>query len=96
MAIPERVLIENIRLKDVFKKEFLELISANQENIFPVNVMFIHETEKDGKKQAQPVILSHSNNDEVLKGKLHVDSPNPTILNKFIKALEAQKGDTDE
>ena len=96
MAIPERVLIENIRLKDIFKKEFLDLVSANQDNIFPVNVMFIHESEKDGKKQAYPVILSHSNNDEVLNGKLHLDSPNLKILNKFIKALESQKGDFNE
>jgi len=96
MAIPERVLIENIKLKDIFKEDFLKLISANEDNIFPVNVMFIHESEKEGKKQAYPVILSHSNNEEVLKGKLHLDSPNPDILQKFIQALETQRGDSNE
>lgn len=93
MVIPEKVLIEKKSLKDIFKKEFLDSISTSNGELFPVNVMFIHESEKDGKKQAFPVVLSHGNNQEVVNRKLHLESPNEDILNRFIKALENTKDD---
>ena len=88
MAIPEKVLIQNKSLREVFKEDFLESISTKEGELFPVNIMFIHETEKDGKKLGFPIIISHGNVQEVKDKKLHLESPDQGMLEKFIKALE--------
>ena len=93
MAITEKVLIENKSLKDVFKEDFLESISTKEGELFPVNIMFIHETEKNGKKLGFPIIINHGNNQEVKDKKLHLESPSQEMLEKFIKALENKKDD---
>ena len=93
MAIPEKVLIENKSLKEVFKKDFLESILTKDGEIFPVNIMFIHETEENGKKIAFPIIISHGDSQEVKDKKLHLESPNQNMLEKFINALENKKDD---
>ncbi len=50
IAKPEKVLVENASLKDVFKEEFLEQLSKSGKNIFPVSVVFLNEFDVDGKK----------------------------------------------
>ena len=88
MAIPEKVLIQNKSLRDLFKEDFLESISAKEGELFPVNITFIHETEKDGKKLGFPIVISHGNDREIKDKKLHLESPDQEMLEKFIKALE--------
>ena len=93
MAVPEKVLIQNKSLRDLFKEDFLESLSTKEGVLFPVNIMFIHETEKDGKKLGFPIVISHGTGQEVKDKKLHLESPDQEMLEKFIKALEKQEGD---
>ena len=93
MARTEKVLIENKSLKDVFKEDFLESLSTKDGELFPVNIMFIHETEENGGKIAFPTSLSHWNNQEVKAKKLHLESSDQGMLEKFTQALENKKDD---
>ena len=95
MAMPEKYSIQNKSLRDVFKEDFLESVSTSDGELFPVNVMFIHihKTEKGERKSAFPIVMSHGNDQEVKDKKLHVESSNQEMLEKFTKALENKKSD---
>jgi len=88
MAKAEKVQIENVTLNDIFKEEFIKKVSKLGKSIFPITVVFINEFERDGKKQAYPLVLSHQSSKEVETKILHIESPDTDLLDSFVKFLE--------
>jgi len=88
MAKAEKFVIENIAISDLIKEDFLEKLKKIDMNIFPVSLLFINEKEKEGVKQAFPLILNHQNNEEVKNRILHVESPNTELVKALTKILE--------
>jgi len=88
MAKAEKVQIENVTLNDIFKDEFIKKVKKLGKNIFPITVVFINEFDKDGKKQAYPLVLNHQSNKEVENKILHIESPDTDLLESFVKLLE--------
>ena len=87
MAKAEKVQIENVTLNDIFKEEFIKKVSKLGKSIFPITVV-INEFERDGKKQAYPLVLSHQSSKEVETKILHIESPDTDLLDSFVKFLE--------
>lgn len=91
MAKAEKLLIENFSLNDVFKEDFLKKLNELKNNTFPVNVIFINEFEKEGKKQANPLILSHQNTRDVHNKILHLECPDTNLLDSVAEMLEKKE-----
>ncbi len=87
MARSEKLLIDGKTLSEIFDKKFIEDISKLG-NIFPINVVLISETEKDGKKETMPIIINHNSRLELEKKILHVECIEPKLLESVSKLLE--------
>ena len=85
MAAFEKVRVEGMALRDVFKPDFLSKIDDRGENIFPISIAFVRESEKDGKLHSSLITFSHQNNDEVKNKILHIESEDPELLDTFKK-----------
>jgi len=92
MAKPEKFLIENYSLGDVFKEEFMQKIKGIDSSIFPTSIVFIVEKEDDGMKSIAPLIFSHQTNQEVEQKRLHIESPDTVLIEKAIKEFEEENG----
>ncbi|MFY1112323.1 MAG: hypothetical protein AB3K77_11665 [Methanosarcinaceae archaeon] len=90
MAAIEKVRLEGKALGDIFKEDFLNKIADSGENIFPINVAFVREFERDGKLHASLITFSHQNNDEVKNKVLHLESEDPELLDIFLKIIEGK------
>lgn len=91
MAAIEKVRLEGTSLKDVFKDDFLSKIADTGENIFPISIAFVRESEKDGKLHSSLITFSHQNNDEVKNKILHIESEDPELLDIFLKIIEREQ-----
>ncbi|HII00711.1 TPA: hypothetical protein HA351_03340 [Methanosarcinaceae archaeon] len=90
MAAIEKVRLEGKALGDIFKEDFLNKIAYSGENIFPINVAFVREFERDGKLHASLITFSHQNNAEVKNKVLHLESEDPELLDIFLKIIEGK------
>ena len=88
MAKAEKVLIEGKFLKDFFKDEFIDKMNKLGAETFPISIILLRERKRNGKKEAYPIILNHQNKDEVQNGKLHVESPDTDLVDRFSKMIE--------
>jgi len=89
MAKPEKFVVENKSLQDIIMKDLLKDFNKNEgQKIFPTTIVLIKESEKDGKKQVCPIILSHQNSKEVQDRVLHVECPDVDFLEEFVNVLE--------
>ena len=96
MSVPEKVLIKEKSLKDIFREDFLKSVKVKEGALFPVNVMFVHEVEKEKGKKLFPLVLSHQNGREVKRRIFHLECPNPELLEEFANSLEGKnKGDLE-
>lgn len=96
MALSEKVIIENISILDVFNENFINKLNSLKrlnEDLFPAAIVFVSEIEKDGKKQAYPLIFSHQSVEEVKSRKLHIESPNTDLLTSVTKLMEVEKNE---
>ena len=91
MAAVEKVRLEGMALRDVFKPNFLCKIDDAGENIFPISVAFVRESEKYGKLHSSLITFSHQNNDEVKNKVLHIESEDPELLDIFLKIIEREQ-----
>jgi hypothetical protein len=88
MAKAERVIIEKKFLKDIFRKEFLDIIQKVGGNVFPISVILLNEVVNEKSKMAFPIVINHQNKEEVNNGILHIESPNTDLVDKLSKLME--------
>lgn len=91
MAISEKVIIENKSILDVFNESFIIKLKSLKRELFPAAIVFISELEKDGKKEAYPLIFSHQSSEEVKNKKLHIESPDTDLLKSVTELIEEEK-----
>lgn len=90
MAKPEKYLLENYSIEEMFNEKFIEKLKSLKKDIFPVSVVFINEKNEGGCLKADPIIFSHINKNEVKNKKLHIESPDTEIVESIIKIIEGE------
>lgn len=90
----EKVIIENQNIKSFIDKSFLEQVNkiSKTKTLFPVSIVFIAEKKIEGKRAVCPIVLSHESNKDVTNKILRIESPDPELLDDFIKMFEKVKG----
>jgi hypothetical protein len=89
MAEAEKVIIDNLSLKQLLNPELVKELPSE---VFPTAIIFVSESEKNGKIESCPIIISHQNSQEVKCKKIHLESPNTSLLKEFTKIIEKRKG----
>lgn len=84
----EVLCFEGSALSDFLNKKFLEKIEEKKLDLLPINLIFIATEKEKGKEGMYPIILGHSNREEVKKKMLHISAPKTKLSEKFIKILE--------
>lgn len=87
----EKIVIDNKSIKDIFKDDFIHKLKKTNRNIYPVNIVFISETEKNGSKQIQPLVFSHQTSEEVQKNIMHIESPDTELVEIISKIIAGEK-----
>lgn len=88
MVKAEKVIIEDFSIRDILKEDFIQKIDRLGLDLFPVSIVFINKIEKNGKKLAYPLLLSHESDTDFKSRLLHIESPNTDLVEYFTKMLE--------